>query len=225
MSFIPMYILGFMGASRRLDHYDASTGWRPLFITMLVGGLVIMAGIVLQIVQIIASFMQKGHLRVGNDPWDGRSLEWSQPSPPAFYNFVSIPEVKTRDAYWDIKNDKHVKVTYEDIHMPKPTAAGIYISLFATLASFAFVWHIIWLIVVSLIGIVVIFIGRGFKEDSEYVLPAAEVKKIEEARQKKFKASGPLPEHDKDLDMGLKEFVSIVFRFAVDIVRNKRWKT
>jgi len=193
LSFIPMYVLGFMGASRRLDHYEASTGWQPFFVLMLIGGIVIAIGVVLQIIQIIASIIQKQQLRddTGGDPWGGHSLEWSTQSPPAFYNFVTIPNITTADAYLDIKKGRFEKTVYEDIHMPKNTAVGIYISIWGTLASFAFVWNIVWLVVVSIIAIIVTFIRRGFDEESEYTLTAAQVQKIEENRA--AKTSRPAP--------------------------------
>ena len=37
------------------------------------------------------------------DPWDGRSLEWSIPSPPPEYNFAEIPVVEARDDWWHRK--------------------------------------------------------------------------------------------------------------------------
>lgn len=225
MSFIPMYILGFMGASRRLDHYDSSTGWQPFFITMLLGGIVIAVGVALQVAQIIASFIQKKQLRTTNDPWDGRSLEWAADSPPPFYNFTTIPKVAGRDAYWIMKQQAHVKPHYEDIHMPKNTAVGIYISIFGTMASFAFVWNIIWLIVVSIIGIIVTFIIRGFKEDSEYVLPASKVQELEEARIKKA-ASHKVPVHtDTSEDMGLIELIKYLLNFVIVTFKERKWRT
>jgi cytochrome o ubiquinol oxidase subunit 1 len=222
LSFIPMYILGFMGASRRLDHYDASTGWQPLFILMLIGGLVIVTGVALQIAQILASFIQKN--RVGNDPWDGRTLEWAGSSPPQSYNFTTIPQVSTRDAYWEMKRRGLPEPAYEDIPTPKNVSAGIYIAAFGTLTCFGFVWYINWLIVVSLIGIIVTLVIRGFDEHSEYTLSAAEVKELEAARQRKNLAAGPMKEHDTDKDMGLRELIGIIYMFAVDVIRNKRWR-
>lgn len=222
MSFIPMYILGFMGASRRLDHYDASTGWQPLFVMMLLGGIVIAIGVGLQLAQILASFIQKR--RVSNDPWDGRTLEWATPSPPQSYNYTVIPRVTSRDAYWEMKKEGIPKPVYEDIHTPKNTAAGIYISAWGTLACFGFVWNIIWLIVVSLLGIIVSLVVRTFNEHTEYTLPAAEVQKLEEARAKKELATGPIKDVPEE-DMGLQELIKVVLAFAVDVVRNKRWRT
>jgi cytochrome o ubiquinol oxidase subunit 1 len=156
-SFVPMYVLGIMGATRRLDHYDASTGWQPLYIMMLVGGLIIMAGVALQVVQIIASVIQKRQLvDTTGDPWDGRTLEWATASPPPFYNFAVIPTVTARDEYFEAKQRGGLpKPKYEDIHMPKNTGTGIYVAAFAFAACFAFVWHIVWLAVVGIVGIIV----------------------------------------------------------------------
>jgi len=222
MSFIPMYILGFLGASRRLDHYDSSTGWQPFFIMMLIGGLIIALGVALQLAQILASFIQKN--RVSNDPWDGRTLEWAAASPPQFYNFTTIPEVTSRDAYLTMKQQGLPKPTYEDIHMPKSTSVGVYIAGFATLASFGFVWDIMWLVVISMIGILIVFVRRGYDEHSEYVLTAAEIQKLEEARAKKEKELPPVTDNETIEDMGIIELIRVVLSFFLDAIRNKRWR-
>lgn len=226
MSFIPMYILGLMGATRRLDHYDSSTGWQPLYVMMLLGGIVIMIGVALQVVQIIASFIQKrGLLDTTGDPWDGRTLEWATASPPASYNFVKIPEVKSRDVFWEMKKEGPAKRVYEDIHMPRNIAAGIYISIFAFLAGFGFVWHMTGLIIVSILGIIVCTVVRTFKEDIEYTIPAAEIEKLELAHQKKMQNLSPAKNTEADEDMGLIEFIKFVLAWAWDVVKNKRWRT
>jgi cytochrome o ubiquinol oxidase subunit I len=225
MSFIPMYVLGLMGASRRLDHYDASTGWQPLFIMMLIGGLIIALGVALQIIQIIASVIQKRRLAdTTGDPWDGRTLEWATASPPPFYNFATIDPVSERDAFSEIKQQGGApKPKYVDIHMPKNTAAGIYIAIFAFLASFAFVWHITWLAVAGILGAIICFIVRAFDEKSEYTITAAEVEKIEEERKKN--TPPPAKNSDPEEDMGLWEFIKIVIKWAIDVVRKRRLRT
>lgn len=219
VSFVPLYVLGLMGATRRLNHYEAATGWQPFFIISLIGSLIICLGVALQIVQIIASYMQKRRLAdTTGDPWDGRNLEWSTASPPPSYNFAVIPEVKTRDAFWEMKHLHKPKHKYHDIHMPKNTASGIYISIFAFLLGFGFVWDIVWLAVVSAIAIIVCFVARTFDENTEYTIPAEEVEKQEEARVKKTQAQ---PGSDGE-DMGLIEFVRIVLGWAWGLVRGKR---
>lgn len=225
VSFVPMYILGIMGATRRLDHYDASTGWQPFFIMMLIGGLIIALGLALQVVQIIASVIQKRRLAVNaEDPWDGRTLEWAAASPPPLYNFATIEPVATHDALYEIKQQGGPPPPkYEDIRMPKPTAAGIYIAAFAFVACFAFVWHINWLAVAGIIGVIVCFIARAFDENTEYTLTAAEVKKIEEDR-KKSAVTAPKGS-DEGEDMGLWEFVKVVLKWGITVIRTRRLKT
>ncbi len=187
-AFIPLYILGLMGATRRLDHYAASTGWQSLFMVSLLGSIIIVFAVALQALQVIVSIKQrKQNTDTTGDPWNGRTLEWSTASPPSAYNFAVIPEVHGRDAFWEMKKETSDKnqvtsISYEDIVMPKNTPMGIYVAGFVFLIGFAFVWHIIWLVFVGIIGAIICVIIRTFDEDTEYVIPAAEVAKIEEGR-------------------------------------------
>lgn len=222
VAFTPLYILGLMGATRRLDHYDASTGWQPFFIMSLIGSLIICLGVALQIIQIIASFIQKDRLAdATGDPWGGRNLEWSTASPPPSYNFAVIPEVKSRDALLDIQNSPETKIKYSDIHMPKTTASGIYISLFAFLAGFGFVWEIVWLAVVSIVAIIICLIARAFNDDSEYTITAAEVEEMERAQAAKASKLKKHTSEDFDEDMGLIEFIKVALKWALGLVRIK----
>lgn len=225
LSFIPMYILGLMGATRRLDHYDASTGWQPFFIMMFIGGIVICIGVALQLAQILASLIQKKRLLdTTGDPWNGRTLEWATPSPPPFYNFTVIPQVKTRDAFWEMKYRGLAKPTYEDIVIPKNTAAGLYIGIFAFMAGFAFVWEIVWLAVASIIGVIVVFVLRAFNEESEYTLTAADVKKLETINKKHIPRVIHHGSEDKEEDMSVWALIKVVYSFLIDVIRNKRWR-
>jgi cytochrome o ubiquinol oxidase subunit 1 len=180
-AFVPLYILGLMGATRRLDHYD-TTAWQPLFLIALLGSLIIMLAVFLQVLQIIVSIRKRNHLRdKTGDHWNGRTLEWATSSPPPFYNFAVIPEVNSRDAFWEMKaSGAHGgKPHYESFTMPKNTAAGIYISAFIFLLGFGFVWHITWLIVLGLLGTIVCFILRAYDDETEYVVTSEEVAEIE----------------------------------------------
>lgn len=183
-AFIPMYLLGFMGATRRLDHYDASTGWQPLFILSTIGFVIILCGIFFQILQIILSIKKrKENLDSTGDPWNGRTLEWSTTSPPPLYNFAVIPNITGREEFWEMKKrgTKEEK-PIEDIQLSKNTGMGIYISSVSFLAAFAIVWHIHWLTILALIGIILCVIIRSFDDNTEYVLPAAEIAKMEKAK-------------------------------------------
>lgn len=189
MSFVPLYVLGLMGATRRLDHYDASTGWQPLFIVAGLGFIILMCGALFQIIQIVVSIKQrKQNLDTTGDPWDGRNLEWSTSSPPPFYNFAIIPIVTSRDAFWEMKKNGGMKERpkYEDIEMPKNTALGLYIAGFVFLFGFAMIWHMFWLTIVCVVGGVICVIIRTFDDHTEYTVTATEVAKIEARLRKNY---------------------------------------
>jgi cytochrome o ubiquinol oxidase subunit 1 len=194
LAFGPLYILGFMGATRRLNHYT-DPSWQPLFIVAGIGAVIIAVGFGFQVAQVVRSIRNRKltHDSTG-DPWNGRTLEWSIPSPTPAYNFAVLPVVETRDAFWAAKealivNDKistnpqnfisSKEIVYEDIVMPKNTSAGVIIAGFVFLLGFGIVWHMWWLALIGLVGAVVSIMIRGFAEDTEYVLPAAEVARME----------------------------------------------
>lgn len=181
VAFTPLYILGFMGAVRRLDHYDPSLGWQGLFIVAGLGVLLIGLGVVLQILQIVVSVMQRDKNRVGSDPWNARTLEWSTPTPVPEYNFAVIPEVTTRDAFWEMKKHKtHPKPVYTDIWVPKNSGVGVIIGVLALAFGLSAVWHIWWLLLVTLFAAILVLIIQLTNDDTERKIPAAEVAEEDE---------------------------------------------
>lgn len=181
-AFVPLYVLGFMGATRRLDHYDPSIGWQGLFVVAGVGVLIICLGVFFQILQVAYSIWKRDELRdtTGGDPWDGRTLEWSVPSPVPVYNFAMTPEVHDRDAWWGAKQSKkHPAVSYEDVHLPKNSMLGIVIAAGAFMAGFGIVWHMWWLAGVGLVTIIVTIIVRSMNEEPEYTITAKEIEKMD----------------------------------------------
>jgi cytochrome o ubiquinol oxidase subunit 1 len=180
LAFGPLYILGFMGATRRLDHYSANLGWQPLFIVAGVGVLIIALGFVSQLLQIIVSIKNRKANKVVSDPWDARTLEWSTPIPVPSYNFAVLPEVDSRDQFWVMKQKKvSPKKIYEDISMPKNSAAAIYIAASIFFCGFGVVWHIWWLALLGFLAALASVIVRVFDEDTEHLLSAAEIKRQE----------------------------------------------
>lgn len=187
VAFMPVYMLGFMGITRRLDHIDPSLGTHPYFMVAAVGAFIIGLGVVFQVLQLIVSIIKRKEYRdVTGDPWDGRTLEWSIPSPAPFYNFAVIPTVKTRDAFWEDKKMREFqpapKPEYQDIHMPKNTGMGFIIAILAGAVCFATVWHITWLMAVGLVGVVGAVILRAFDTNTDYYLKASEVEQLESQR-------------------------------------------
>jgi cytochrome o ubiquinol oxidase subunit 1 len=181
LAFMPLYILGMMGAVRRLDHYDSSLGWQGLFVVAGIGVCVILLGVAFQVLQIIVSFRQRKQLVAGHDPWDGRTLEWSTSTPIAEYNFAHLTPVTQRDEYWESKQLKSskTKLKYEPISVPRNTAFGIYIGMSAFVGGFAVIWHIWWLALAGLVAIVVFTIIATLREDTERVISAEEVARTE----------------------------------------------
>lgn len=180
LAFVPLYILGFMGATRRLDHYDPSTGWAPLFMVAALGVVVILIGIGFQVLQLYVSFKERNQNKdTTGDPWNGRTLEWSTSSPPPFYNFAVIPEVHERDAFWALKHRKAEKPHYQDIHMPKNTSLGIYVGALSFFFGFAVVWYMWWLAIVTTLGMVACFIARLCDRHTDTYVSIEEIERIE----------------------------------------------
>ncbi|NDU86417.1 MAG: cytochrome o ubiquinol oxidase subunit I [Ferrovum sp.] len=183
LAFMPLYALGFMGMSRRLVHYD-NTHWQPYLVIALAGTILIMGGIVCQIVQLAVSMRHRDALRdTTGDPWDGRTLEWSVPSPPPAYNFAHIPQVTHRDEFTALKKSGRVAAVlpYLPIHMPCNSILGPIIGGLTFTLGFALVWYIWWLATVSLVAIIGAVIARSWNQHTEYEIPALEVAAMERA--------------------------------------------
>jgi cytochrome o ubiquinol oxidase subunit 1 len=181
VAFMPLYVLGFMGMPRRLDHYAVDTGFHPFLVLACIGAFIILVGIIFQIAQVVVSIANRDQNRVGNDPWDGRTLEWSIPSPPPFYNFAVEPVVQERDDFWDKKYNRKAEssVTYTDIHMPKNTSLGFLIGVFGGLFGFAMSWDMpIPSIVTGLIMLGCVLV-RTCNFNADYYVTAKEVAETE----------------------------------------------
>lgn len=186
VAFMPLYVLGLMGMTRRLNHYDASTGWHPYLVVAAFGTALIAIGVVFLLLQFIVSIINREKYKVTNgDPWGGRTLEWSIPCPAPFYNFAEIPTVSERDAFWDMKKrgvtpeSQKGKARYHDIHMPKNTGIGFIIAVMSGFFGFGIIWHIMWLVALGIIGVIVSVIARTYQTDVDYYVPSAEVTRLE----------------------------------------------
>ena len=189
IAFVPLYVLGLMGATRRLNHYT-DPSWQPLFLVAAAGAGIIALGVGFQVLQVVISIAKrKQNKDVSGDPWDGRSLEWSIASPPPFYNFAHDITVHEKDAYYAMKHregDAPKRPDYKDLHMPKNTAAGFYIGVASFIFGFAVVWHIWWLAGLSFAGLLACVIVRLCQKETDYHVLANEVEKIESQTRKQF---------------------------------------
>jgi cytochrome o ubiquinol oxidase subunit 1 len=189
VAFMPLYVLGLMGMTRRMQHYDVAA-WRPWLLTAAAGAVIILAGIILQVAQLVVSIRRREELRDNTgDPWNGRSLEWSTSSPPPAFNFAVLPHVEGRDAYWAMKQrarqrtEPAAEPAYTDIEMPRNSATGFVCAFFATFLGFALIWHIWWMAIVAAAGAYATFVAFAWRDRTEYVIPAVEVARIDRANR------------------------------------------
>ena len=190
VAFMPLYVLGLMGMTRRMQHYD-DPSWRPWLLVAAFGAVLILAGIVCQVAQLIVSIRQREALRdETGDLWDGRSLEWSTASPPPAYNFAVLPNVTGEEPYWGIKQQAlkqaHLDELpgYEAIEMPRNSPTGVVCAFFATLMGFALIWHIWWMAIVGFVGAYATFVVFAWRDRVEYAIPAEEVAQIDGANRR-----------------------------------------
>ncbi|WP_181166270.1 cytochrome o ubiquinol oxidase subunit I [Mesorhizobium sp. B2-4-18] len=183
--FVPLYIVGLLGMTRRLQHIDMDL-WAPWLVVAAFGVLVMIIGAALQIMQLVVSIRQRDKLRdETGDPWDGRSLEWSTSSPPPAFNFAWLPHVENEEPYWSIKQrgieeqGAGTEAAYEPIEMPRNSPTGFVTAFFSTLIGFALIWHIWWLAIVGFIGAYATFVVFAWRDHGDYEIPADEVARID----------------------------------------------
>ncbi|AHF66245.1 MULTISPECIES: cytochrome o ubiquinol oxidase subunit I [Pseudomonas] len=193
VAFMPLYALGFLGMTRRLNATDMPE-WNIYLNVALFGAFLIAAGIASQLIQLFVSIRDRNQNRdLTGDPWNGHTLEWSTSSPPPFYNFAELPEAKDIDAFTDAKRAGtayKVPAHYSAIHMPNNTATGLYMGLLLTVFGFAFIWHIWWLVGASLLATIVVFVIHAARDDQGYMVPAEDVARIEGEHHKVLAANG-----------------------------------
>jgi len=181
LAFMPLYVLGLMGVTRRMSHFD-DPSLQIWFQIALVGAVLVGIGIICFLLQFYFSYRKRDQLRdETGDPWDGRTLEWSTTSPPPQYNFAFTPRVHDNDAWWQMKANgvKRPQDGFLPIHMPKNTAAGMVIAGISTVLGFTLIWHM-WLpAALSLVALILATIVHTFNYDRDYHIPADEVARIE----------------------------------------------
>jgi len=188
VAFMPLYVLGLKGVTRRLSHFD-DVSLRIWFEIAAVGAVLIALGIGSFLIQLVVSFMRRERLRdTTGDPWNGRTLEWSTSSPPPAYNFAFTPVVHEADAWHDMKQHGHTRPVagFVPIHMPKNTGAGFVLAALSGICGFALIWHM-WLVAgAAFVTLIVVAIVHTFNYEREYYIPADDVVRIENARTQRL---------------------------------------
>jgi cytochrome o ubiquinol oxidase subunit I len=184
VAFMPLYVLGLMGVTRRVNHFD-DPSLQIWFVTAAIGAILIACGIGSFLVQLFVSFRNREALRdTTGDPWGGRTLEWSTSSPPPDYNFAFTPMIHELDAWADMKSRGYKRPLegYKPIHMPKNTGAGVILAGLSTVLGLAMIWYIWWLAALSFVALIVTAIGHTFNYKRDYYISADEVVRTEAMR-------------------------------------------
>jgi cytochrome o ubiquinol oxidase subunit I len=188
--FMPLYVAGLLGMTRRLQHYEVAA-WRPWVLIAGFGIIIMMAAAACQVVQFVVSIRRREELRdETGDPWDGRSLEWATASPPPAFNFPVLPNVRGEEPYWDIKRraieaqQLSPEPKYEAIEMPRNSPTGFITAFFSTLTGFALIWQIWWMVGLGLVAAYAVFVWFAWRDTVEYSIPAEEVARIDRARRR-----------------------------------------
>ncbi|EKG40113.1 cytochrome o ubiquinol oxidase subunit I [Pseudomonas sp. SZ57] len=193
VAFMPLYALGFLGMTRRLNATDMPE-WNIYLDVALFGAVLIAMGIASQLIQLFVSIRDRDNNRdLTGDPWNGHTLEWSTSSPPPFYNFAELPKADDIDPFTDAKRAGtayKVPARYSAIHMPNNTATGLYMGMLLTVFGFAFIWHIWWLVGASLVATIAVFVAHAMRDDQGYMVPAEDVARIEGEHHKVLAANG-----------------------------------
>ncbi|AZO34487.1 cytochrome o ubiquinol oxidase subunit I [Mesorhizobium sp. M2A.F.Ca.ET.037.01.1.1] len=191
-AFMPLYILGLMGVTRRMRVFD-DPSLQIWFVIAAFGAVLIAAGIAAFLVQIFVSIRKRAELvDVTGDPWDGRTLEWSTSSPPPAYNFAFTPVIRDNDAWFDMKRAGYRRplTGFKPIHMPKNTGTGVVLAVFSVALGFGLIWYMWWLAALSFVCLIATAIGHTFNYHRDFDIPAAEVAQTEEARTALLAAEG-----------------------------------
>ena len=195
-AFMPLYVLGLMGVTRRLRHFD-DPSLQIWFIIAAIGAAMIAVGIAAFLIQFYVSFRNREALRdTTGDPWNGRSLEWATSSPPPAYNFAFTPVVRDLDAWYDMKSNHAERPVdgFRDIHMPRNTGTGVILAGLSAVFAVAMIWYMWWLAGLAFVGLLAVAIGHTFNYDRDYYIPAAEVTEAEDERTRQLDARAAVAE-------------------------------
>jgi cytochrome o ubiquinol oxidase subunit 1 len=187
-AFMPLYVLGLMGVTRRVNHFE-DPSLQIWFQIAAFGAFLIALGIGSFIIQLVVSFFKRDQLRdLTGDPWEGRTLEWSTSSPPPEYNFAFTPVVHDHDSWYDMKRRGYVRPLegFRPIHMPKGTGTGVILAGLSVTLAFGMIWYIWWMVGLSFLGILAVSIAHTFNYNRDYYIPVETVIETENARTKQL---------------------------------------
>jgi cytochrome o ubiquinol oxidase subunit 1 len=206
VTFFPLYAVGLLGMPRRSVSF-VNPLYQPYMLASAVGAVLVLFALLSLLIQLGVSVRDRRTLAVpAGDPWDGRTLEWSLPSPPPVYNFAVIPHVTERDAFAAAKARGPARTeaaapaapaAYADIELAQHSVMGLCFAVLGAALGFALVWFIWWLAVLSLLVLVGAVTGLSFVTRSTRTLSAAEVARTEHAFTQLLQATHAIGRDDE----------------------------
>jgi cytochrome o ubiquinol oxidase subunit I len=184
VAFMPLYVLGLMGVTRRMRYFD-DPSLQIWFVIAGFGAFLIAIGIAAFLMQVYVSIRDRKALRdTTGDPWNGRTLEWSTSSPPPDYNFAFTPIIHDGDAWWDMKQRGYQRPAtgFKAILMPRNTGTGFILAALSFFMAFGLIWYIWWLAAASFVALLGVAIHHTFNYDREFRIPADQVLRTESER-------------------------------------------
>jgi cytochrome c oxidase subunit 1 len=112
LTFMPQFIVGYLGMPRRYHYYYLAPEFQPYHILSTAGSTILALGYLLPAIYLTWSL--KYGKRAGPNPWGAAGLEWQSASPPVTTNFDETPTV-TKEAYeYDPESDDAHDFVHED---------------------------------------------------------------------------------------------------------------
>ena len=200
VAFMPLYALGFMGMTRRLNA-TTNPEWVPYLYVAMFGAVMIACGIACQLIQLYVSVRDRKkpeNMCEHGDPWNAHTLEWSTSSPPPFYNFAVLPKADCIDPFTEAKEDgtAYASASRPFIHANPHAATGLpggVMGALLTVFGFAMIWHIWWMAIFGLAGAVIYFVIHAARDDQGYMVPVDVIERTEAEQRKRLVAAGKIP--------------------------------
>nr|WP_170972158.1 cytochrome c oxidase subunit I [Bacillus yapensis] len=168
LTFFIQHFLGLWGMPRRVFTFLEGQGFETANLVSTIGAFFMAASVIILLINVIITSVKNE--KVGNDPWgDGRTLEWSIPSPPPFYNFKQLPLVRGLDPLWIEKMEGKKGMTpaepLGDIHMPNNSFIPFVISFGLFVAAFGAMYRLdyAWGLPVLILGMAITFGSMFFR--------------------------------------------------------------
>ena len=200
LAFLPLYQVGMMGMTRRTVAYE-DPAMVPWLVVSGIGALFLGLAFTFVLLTLWRSVVNRKKLMVPlGDPWDGRTLEWWTPAPTPEWNFAVLPKVDGRDAFTEAKakGTAYQPIEkYEDIEMPANTYYGLIIAALGSGLGFGLVWYMWWLAIICFLGCIVTVITYAFLPERKKIIPAAEVREIDEAWRRAARESRGVTRDDE----------------------------